>query len=146
MLDLPKQPVRFLVWTLLDQYLQSCKNTEVDSLLVSAIMGCIVTEIGGCKCPAMCSAIMVCMPVTDLSMSLPPVFLAYRKLNNAVLAPPTCRLPVGDGAKRTLVCSQLMRFRRFRTLHTFAHFTDLSRACRVLTLHLLSNSLDCRMH
>ena len=39
-----------------------------------------------------------------LRMNLPPVLLAYSQLNSAVLAPPTCRLPVGEGAKRTRTC------------------------------------------
>lgn len=30
---------------------------------------------------------------------------AYSQLNRAVRAPPTCRLPVGEGAKRTLICA-----------------------------------------
>ena len=34
-------------------------------------------------------------------MNFPFVFFAYNQLNNAVLAPPTCKLPVGDGANRT---------------------------------------------
>jgi hypothetical protein len=34
-------------------------------------------------------------------MSFPPVFLAYSQLKSAVRAPPTCRLPVGEGANRT---------------------------------------------
>ena len=35
------------------------------------------------------------------STSLPPTCLAKSQLKSAVRAPPTCRLPVGDGAKRT---------------------------------------------
>jgi hypothetical protein len=38
-------------------------------------------------------------------MSLPPAFFAYSQLKRAVRAPPTCRLPVGDGANRTRTCT-----------------------------------------
>lgn len=38
-----------------------------------------------------------------LSTNFPPVLRAYSQLNSAVRAPPTCRLPVGEGAKRTLI-------------------------------------------
>mgnify|MGYP001807202628 CR=1 FL=1 len=34
-------------------------------------------------------------------MNLPPILRAYSQLKRAVRAPPTCRLPVGEGAKRT---------------------------------------------
>ena len=40
-----------------------------------------------------------------LSTILPPVLLAYSQLKRAVRAPPTCRLPVGEGANRTLTCT-----------------------------------------
>jgi hypothetical protein len=36
-------------------------------------------------------------------MNLPPVFLAKSQLNKAVLAPPICKYPVGDGAKRVTI-------------------------------------------
>jgi len=36
--------------------------------------------------------------------NLPPIFLAYSQLNRAVRAPPTCSMPVGEGANRTLIC------------------------------------------
>src|SRR5229473_6605347 len=35
------------------------------------------------------------------SRNFPPSRRANSQLNKAVLAPPTCRYPVGDGAKRT---------------------------------------------
>src|SRR5712691_3107283 len=36
-----------------------------------------------------------------LRMKVPPLLLANSQLNRAVRAPPTCRKPVGEGAKRT---------------------------------------------
>eukprot|EP00882_Tetradesmus_deserticola_P021998 GHRQ01023867.1.p2 GENE.GHRQ01023867.1~~GHRQ01023867.1.p2 ORF type:complete len:117 (-),score=12.65 GHRQ01023867.1:266-616(-) len=45
-------------------------------------------------------------PAAHLSTNLPPTLRAYSQLNSAVRAPPTCKLPVGEGAKRTLICAQ----------------------------------------
>ena len=39
-----------------------------------------------------------------LRIILPCIFLAYSQLYSAVRAPPTWRLPVGDGANLTLTC------------------------------------------
>ena len=36
-------------------------------------------------------------------MSFPPLFLAYSQLKRAVRAPPTWRLPVGEGANLTRI-------------------------------------------
>lgn len=51
-------------------------------------------------------------------INLPFVFLAINQLKRAVLAPPTCSDPVGDGAKRTLtgamVDCMLIDFTAFR--------------------------------
>src|SRR5688572_30401546 len=46
-----------------------------------------------------------------LRMKTPLCFLARSQLNNAVLAPPTCRNPVGEGAnlKRTCCCGDMAR-------------------------------------
>src|SRR6266550_6332054 len=40
------------------------------------------------------------------SRNFPPSRRAKSQLNSAVLAPPTCRYPVGDGAKRTLIVTE----------------------------------------
>eukprot|EP00955_Chlamydomonas_euryale_P109981 365971-Chlamydomonas_euryale.AAC.3 len=48
-------------------------------------------------------------PSTHLRMNFPPFFFAYSQLKSAVRAPPTCRFPVGDGAKRTRTCRQVWR-------------------------------------
>ena len=52
------------------------------------------------------------MPCWDahLRIILPPTLLAYNQLNSAVRAPPTCRLPVGDGANRTRTCPRNRRW------------------------------------
>src|SRR5688572_17510613 len=50
-------------------------------------------------------------------MNTPPRRRASSQLNSAVRAPPTCRYPVGDGAKRTRIVSvEFMggRYRRAR--------------------------------
>jgi hypothetical protein len=44
------------------------------------------------------------------SKNFPPVFLAKSQLNSAVLAPPTCKYPVGDGANLTLVSFIILSF------------------------------------
>ena len=41
-----------------------------------------------------------------LSTIFPPIFLAYSQLYRAVRAPPTCRLPVGEGANLTRTCQR----------------------------------------
>lgn len=40
-----------------------------------------------------------------LNTILPPVLQAYNQLKRAVRAPPTCKFPVGEGAKRTRTCT-----------------------------------------
>ena len=46
----------------------------------------------------------VCQACIYLSTILPPIFREYSQLYRAVRAPPTCRLPVGEGANLTRTC------------------------------------------
>src|SRR3989475_11269600 len=51
-----------------------------------------------------CSSVERALSVSSIRRrNLPPSLRAKSQLKSAVLAPPTCRYPVGDGAKRTLI-------------------------------------------
>jgi hypothetical protein len=52
------------------------------------------------------------------SINLPPVLRANSQLNNAVLAPPICKYPVGDGANRVTILSDISYepFKRYAKL------------------------------
>src|SRR5213083_972018 len=65
------------------------------------------SQVRPSRMTCVCSSVERALSVSSMrSRNFPPSRRAKSQLKSAVLAPPTCRYPVGDGAKRTLIVTE----------------------------------------